>query len=638
MRKNTKYSLAYLSGQCYIIIKDYRKAAEMLSIVKDETRRFPKAALLYARALKQDEQYELAIEAFEYFMNKYSGSDASQYIAEINMEIEGCKLGKRYQSESEKSPTRIRHLGASVNTAKTEFAPTPYGTDELLFSSTKGNGAQIFSTSRTHRGWTSPELAKQLGSFKGENICNAAFSPDEKRMYFTVCRAEESWGELTTRCQIYMTKRTGNLWSTPEILPDVINMTGYTTTHPNVVHTGGMEVLYFSSNRPGGQGDMDIWYTVRDLSGSDMEFANPKNLGLRINTPSNEITPFYDHNEAALYFSSNGHPSSGGLDVFIVKGDRSTWDKPENIGFPYNSGADDFFFVKHRHRNDGFLVSNRLNKDKHSTRHEDIFEFRERSEQVYVVKGSIFNQDTNERMPNVEVSVYEVTGAGVEKFVKTAKFTDGRYSIQVQPSKQYKIVADKKGYQPTTLYLDSKEHGTKTEHFYLSIFKEGQVIDTPPKPVLPTGTANTSISSMKTNTSKRLSDYKPAEPVITRPSNPRLSTYNEPVRATYVYTPSNPKERMRIETNAPKHQGSYYKVQLSAVKDFGTVEQEFERLKHLGRIDTERLMDKGLIRVLLADFFDKTDAIEAMKEVRRIGYSSAFLVRYQNGERGGRTK
>lgn len=631
LRKPTKFSLAYHSGRCYLIIKDYRKAAEMLSIVKDDERRFPKAVLLYARALKQDEQYDLAIEEFERFMTSYAGSDADDLLAEVNLEIEGCKLAKRGKDEATKSPTRVRHLGAAVNTSKTDFAPFAYGTDDMLFSSTKMQGAKIFSVSRTHRGWTEPMEAKQLGGFRAENVCNATFSPDEKRMYFTVCRAEESWGEQTTICQIYVTNRIGNLWSTPEKLPDVINVENYTTTHPNVMHTGGMEVLYFSSNRPGGQGDMDIWYTVRDLTGPEMEYSNPRNLGARINTPSNEVTPFYDTNQESLYFSSNGHPSSGGLDVFLAKGDRSTWAKPENIGFPYNSGADDFFFVKNRYRNDGFFVSNRLNNTKQSTRHEDIFEFRERGEQVFVLKGSIFNQDTNERMPDVEISVLELTGAGVEKFVKTVKFADGRYSIQVEPSKTYKIVVDKKGYQPKTLNLKSGEFGSKTEHFYLSIFKEEDILDTP-KPVLPgeDGVVNPPRIESGNN--------RPAEPIVNRPTNPRLSTYNEPMGANYVYIPSNPREKTRIETNAPKHNGTYYKVQLSAVRDFRAVKSEFERLTHLGRIDTERLVDKGLTRVLLADFFDKTDAIEAMKAAQRIGYSSAFLVRYKNGERGGRTK
>lgn len=645
LKKPTKLGLAYLSGRCYLIVKDYRKATEMLSLIKEDYRRFPKAGLSYAQALKQDEQYGLALEEFELFMKRYEGDDAGELIAEVNMEIEGCKIAKAFKDKHFNSSTKIRHLGSVVNTPKTEFAPTPFGTDELLFSSTKAGGARIFTTSRTHRGWEMPTEARQFVNIQNaENICNATLSPDEKRMYFTICRAEETWGELTTLCQIYVTKRTGNLWSPAEKLPATINMAGYTTTQPNVVHTGGMEVLYFSSNRPDGQGDMDIWYAVRDLGGADLEYSYPRNLGARVNTPSNEITPFYDATTSALYFSSNGHPSAGGLDVFSAKGEKSTWARPENIGFPYNSGADDFFFVKNKYRNDGFVVSNRrLGDDKQSTRDEDIFEFRDRSEQVFVLKGSIFNQDSNERMPNVEFSIFEMTKTGTDKFVKTLNFVDGRYSIQLEPKKDYKVIADKEGYQPKIYTFTAGDFGLKTEHFYMSIFKEenkAKVLATPVPVVPETSAPSAPVSTppIATAPTRRVTEEpKSAPPTYTPPPSTKPSSYTS--SAPYTYTPSTPRERTPIETSAPKYSGTYYKIQLSAVNDFRSVQYDFDRLKHSGRrIDTERLIDKGLTRVLLADFFDKTDALDALREAKGYGYSSAFLVRYSNGERGGRTK
>ncbi len=638
IQKPTKPNLAYLSGKCYLIIKDYRKATEMLSIIKDDTRRFPKASLLYAQALKQDEQYEMAIEEFESFLRRYEGADAAQLIGEINMEIEGCKIAKAFKDKHFNSSTRIRHLGSVVNTPKTEFAPMPFGTDQLLFSSTKGNGARVFTTSRTVRGWDMPKEASQIVSLQNaENICNTTISPDEKRIYFTICRSEESWGELTTLCQIYVTKRTGNLWSPAEKLPAIINTPGYTTTQPNVVHQGGMEILYFSSNRPEGQGDMDIWYAVRDLSGSDFEYSYPKNLGARINTPANEITPFFDANEGVLYFSSNGHASAGGLDIFSSKGEKSTWDKAENIGFPYNSGADDFFFIKSPYRNDGFLVSNRiLGSDKHSTRHEDIFEFRHRSDQVVVLKGSVFNQEESTRVSNVEFAVFEITASGSERFVQNQTFADGRYSMQLEPGKQYKIIADKEGFQPTIFKFTAGEGGVQTEHFYMNVFKpktRQDVLETP-QPVLPEPTTKPSNA-----------------PVIAPPIASRTPERKEPVPATthsstttrisstYQYTPSTPSERTLIETSAPKHSGTYYKVQLSAVDDYYSMQHKFNRLSHSGRrIDTEHLVSKGLTRVLLADFFDKTDALDAIREARSYGYTDAFIVRYVDGERFGRTR
>lgn len=138
----------------------------------------------------------------------------------------------------------------------------------------------------------------------------------KKRIYFTVCRSVENWGYLTTRCEIYATRRVGNLWSAPERLDDKINQEGFTATQPFVVQDGNKEILYFASNRAGGQGGMDIWYTSRVISDNGFDFESPRNAGARINTAHNEITPFYDVSEEALYFSSDGHVGMGGLDIF----------------------------------------------------------------------------------------------------------------------------------------------------------------------------------------------------------------------------------------------------------------------------------------------------------------------------------
>ena len=143
-----------------------------------------------------------------------------------------------------------------------------------------------------------------------------------------------------------MIKKSGNAWSQPERLPDYINMKGVTATHPFPVHIGGQEFLYFASSRTGGRGGMDIWYVTRDLGIDNNDFTFPVNLGPSVNTLGDEITPYYDQTEGALYFASNGLISIGGFDVFSSRGTEVNWSVPENVGLPYNSSADDYFFIK----------------------------------------------------------------------------------------------------------------------------------------------------------------------------------------------------------------------------------------------------------------------------------------------------
>ena len=126
---------------------------------------------------------------------------------------------------------------------------------------------------------------------------------------------------------------------------------------------------------------MDLWYATRSLDSPDIDFSIPINLGNKINTLGDEITPYYDSENGELYFSSNGQPSMGGQDVFKATGEESIWTTPENLALPYNSTADDYYYTKTPNSNRGFFVSNRVfGVEKIRTTHEDIFEFVEKGD------------------------------------------------------------------------------------------------------------------------------------------------------------------------------------------------------------------------------------------------------------------
>jgi hypothetical protein len=629
-KKRTEY--ANKAGECYMNVKDYSKAIEMFGVVKEDAKNYPKARFYYAKSLKQNEQYDSAIPEFKKFSDTYVGESAANFVAEALVEIEGCELAKQLKTNLDKG-LRIIHLGDVINSSAVEFAPVAFGSEDMLFSSTKQGKAKVFQTQRTGTGWEVPALPTQFASLSEDNVCNTALSPDEKRMYFTVCRSIENWGALTTRCELYMTKRTGNLWGAPERLPDEINKTGVTSTQPTIFHEDGKEWIYFASNRSGGQGGMDIWYTSRDLDGAEMTFATPKNAGAKINTEKNEITPYYNPTEQVLYFSSDGHVGMGGLDIFKVQGKQSSWEKPVNIGVPINSGSDDYYYTQNRYGDGGFLVSNRTySTAKVTTTHEDIFEFRmTQRAPMFQVTGIAYDKKTTMPIGSVDLSIYELISEQEERMLQTKVSTDGSFTFQVSPNKNYKIIAYKNGYQPGAKIFLAEGSGNFTADLMLEPVQASTEIAIPnvevPKPVTPvpsTPTANTEKTAPKTTPVPKT---KTEIPKATPTSNVE----------EYTYTPTAEGENFPIRTDAPKLNGVYYKVQLIALANFNRSNSRYDNIRKLGRLDYEFIMDKGITRVLLGDFLNKVEATDILTEVVKKGFEGAFIVKYENGERVGRS-
>lgn len=170
----------------------------------------------------------------------------------------------------------------------------------------------------------------------GVNCGNTAYDAKRDILYMT-----RSQGRDDIK-QIYYSRRTNGRWSKAQPLGGDVNLKGYSSTHPAVGYlSGGETILYFSSDRPGGLGGMDIWYAVIIDDGKP---GNCTNLGAPVNTDSNEVTPFYCNEEGMLYFSSNREGGKGGFDVYRSEGMRNRWQLPQTLGDQVNSKYDDLFF------------------------------------------------------------------------------------------------------------------------------------------------------------------------------------------------------------------------------------------------------------------------------------------------------
>ena len=620
-QQSKEKSLIYKAGECYYLIKDFKKAIHSFKHIKEENKRFPFVGLKYARALKQDGQYEAANQEFIYFINAYQGDDKATVSAIVSTEMEGCEKALALAKSKPTTNLQIKHLSENINSPAIEFAPIPYTDDLLYFSSTmKGNQAYLFRSQRKGGNWQKSVIAEGLPSFSDKHFANGSFAPDAKRFYFTLCGNGDG---LNSKCEIYVLKREQSKWSAPIRLRDYINIdNANTTTQPWVVHQNGQEILYFASDRAGGFGQMDIWYSTRNIGSDDIDFTYPVNAGSQINTLGDEITPFYDLKNETLYFSSNGKITLGGWDVFQTKGALNQWENPKNLGTPINSSADEFYYVLKPSGKGGFLVSNRLyGVEKISTQHEDIFEFGKAQEtsNLYAL-GQVLDSETVSPISDVRISLYELIG-NKAKLLSSKKVAQSNYRFQILPNKRLRLVAEKMGYLKNVFEFDT--HNSENSIDYTHIFSLNK------KSSKTTAATNNQIEQSLPNYTASTSSVE--ESVVTSNSSQKTSSPAKRFRPTTKASAS-----VSVNPSKAVKSGTQYKVQVVAVNKHNINHPRYRYVKSLGTIETERLADRGITRVLISDLNDKQAAETIKQKVIKYGFVDAFVVKYQDGKRIGR--
>lgn len=309
------------------------------------------------------------------------------------------------------------------------------------------------------------------------NVGNAALSPDGKRIYFTRCRQNLQEKMI---CAIYMATREGKGWSEPLKLQPEINNRKYTSTMPAVARdpAKGHDILYFVSDRKKGRGKLDIWYAVYDAK--KKQFREPRNAGSKINTPQNEVTPFFDVETRSLYFSSEGWGGLGGYDVFRSAGDGRRWGAADNVGSPVNTGADDLYYTISQNRGEGFFVSNRKggNALKNSTCCDDIYYYRETDHIMLTLKGAVLDDTIPVR--DAIIDVYIRDNKTNEKFLikSTTSDSTGNYVTRLEPDRDYSITVRQKDYLAAT-----EDVSTRGEYRSREISRRVKVTRKPKEPV-----------------------------------------------------------------------------------------------------------------------------------------------------------
>ena len=366
----------------------------------------PDAEYYYGKMLQMLGQYEEAESILKEYLEE---SPSDKRVIEL---LKSIKLAQKL--EKEKTDYKLRNV-KELNTAYNDFAPSFFGepgSDNILvFTSTRlsknstkedewlGTGfSNIYVSSLERKGndflntsskWSQAvSFSDNINSLLHEGA--TSFTKNRDEVYFTRCDYDDS---KASGCGIYYSKLVNGKWSEPIAIIDASS--GVVAGHPAISPSG--KKLVYSANGPNSIGGNDLYMITKKKDGTWSE--TPKNLGRTINTKGNEMYPWIDENEN-LYFSSDGHPGLGGLDIFISKIGTRTWGKPTNLKIPINSASDDFGIVFNSDKSKGFISSNRPGgKGK-----DDLYEIR-LLPFMYTLKGKVIDVNTGKILTNVQIKI-----------------------------------------------------------------------------------------------------------------------------------------------------------------------------------------------------------------------------------------
>lgn len=422
--------------------------------------------LALARQLMKNGSYKEAAEMFRAVLDSLPGNATAQSGLQAALTAPQIReAGSRYT---------VKKMDI-FNSRRAEYSPMLFGDnyDQLYFSSTRNEAqgnelsgitgtkpADIFVSEKDDKGkWSKPEaVTGGLNSDFDEGAC--CFSVDGREMYLTQCVTDPSYPRYA---QLVVSNRSDAAWGKPT----EVKLTGDTLSsyaHPAISPDG--EWLYFTSDMPGGKGGLDIW-RVRITPGG---YGGVENLGAPINTEGDESFPTFRPN-GDLYFSSNGHPGLGGLDIFIAKVGKDGRYHLTHPGFPLNSQGDDFGMTFEGAHNRGFFSSNR--GDGRGWDH--IYSF-ENPEIVQTVKGWVYEMEGYE-LPAAQVYVVGDDGTNEKLSVRS----DGSFTKTLDEGVTYLFLATCKGFlnhkEEVKAWVNPRESRDTTLQFALANISAPTLID-----------------------------------------------------------------------------------------------------------------------------------------------------------------
>jgi hypothetical protein len=448
-------NIKYKIGNCYINIPgEQKKAIPFLEEAvmnasyeaKPESFRETRAPLdalfSLATAYRINNQFKLALDTYSRLNEELSEKGEMINMDFIDQQIEACNTALMMIEE----PVKFikRDMGSYLNPGSINSHPAVSGDgSSLVFTEQRGLENVIFYSRKVQGVWKEPvDITRQLGDAR--DCSSSSLNYDGTVLY--LYKNDQYDGN------IYVSEFDGTGWSGIRKLNKNIN-TKYYESHASVSMDG--KRLYFTSNREGGMGGLDIYVSELNQRG---EWGVPENLGKTINTPFNENTPFITADDSLLFFSSEGHYNMGGYDLFKAAKQGNGWKTPENLGYPLSTSDDDLFYQPFNQGANGYYSMYTGYKEKriqYITMGEDPGSYK------FEIKGIITLSDTVIEFNKDFMVLLTLQDGGDTLDISFPNRTTGFYHFQVKPD-AYHLIWKGKGYLSQSKSLEIKENQKAT--------------------------------------------------------------------------------------------------------------------------------------------------------------------------------
>jgi OOP family OmpA-OmpF porin len=429
------------------LYKDFRAAEAWYGLAKNFTEpQYALSSFYYAECLRANQKFSEAITAFNEFNGKYKLADS--YKERARIEIASCNFAL-YEMRYPRL-YKFSRLFNQINERGSNYTPLQLNNNFYFTSSrpvaiSKGGKDEVLEDKQTkskvvkkespyinaiYEASGDPQAAattvKRIGAVEtGKEFAAPAFHPNGRTMYLT------SWTAKGNRriYEVNISQGNGASWSAPKELGTEVNIIGFNSMQPFISKDG--KYLVFSSDRPGGLGNYDLWYCNLRSDGS---LGQAINMGNTINTKEDEEAPYYNPATRKLLYSSAGKVGIGGLDFYESEGDFASWTEPRNLGYPFNSSKDDAYFTPLNDADtEGYISS-----DRESVCCLEIFHVKK---EFITVQGTVLDCQTSKPLNGAVVTLSDAT-----QEMRMTVGLDGKYVFRINSNRALKITAEKNDY------------------------------------------------------------------------------------------------------------------------------------------------------------------------------------------------
>jgi len=604
------------------------RAIELFEDIRKVSKTYD-APFYLGKAYHLNYKFEEAIKEFEEFKlnNRNSTKIEKQQNEEANTLIKNSRAALIIKEQP--SLGRVENLGGNINSEAEEGVPAITTDESFMVFTYRGKNSiggklndrlesdevggdyteDVFiSFMQEDSSWSTPQGITSINTKANEAAIS--ISPDG-RYLFLFKSDEKNFGD------IYLSVLNGTTFTTPEPLNQEVN-SEYWEGSCSMSADG--QILYFSSERPGGYGGRDIWASVK----INNDWGPAINLGPKINTDQDEDGPFIHPDGITLFFSSKGHNSIGGYDVFYSVFKEDTWTEATNMGMPLNTTEDDRFYVINSRGDRGYFSSTRGGSGGQGK--QDIYickpGFAGDKPILALLKGVVYGDD------KPIAATLEVTKNKEQKLIGPYFANDltGKYLMAVSPGSSYRIVVMAKGFEPVTEDLDV-EHLDK----YMEIKKDFYLYSD--KPAVVTNTVTTTTPSITPTPTVGVvnTETTATDPVIetTAPCGSSPLPDFSPIKGRSLNNPE-------VYNNLLDIAGDYcadglnFKVQIGAYRQPQNF--KYKHLTEFGKADVTNYPD-GITRFTQKQFSTINEAEKFRRKVMAKGQNDAWIVAFVNGKR-----